>query len=53
MEELERKKYLGSIELGTVQVELLALDMQHQVTASHVFHNKVDARLCLEARVQQ
>jgi hypothetical protein len=34
------------------QRELLALNVQHQVSTRNVLHDKVDTSLCLEARVQ-
>ena len=52
MEILQRKQHLRSIELGLTKRELLPLDMQHQISSTHVLHDKVDTSLGLEARMQ-
>jgi len=40
------------IELGLPQRKLFALDMQHQISAANVFHDKVYTGLRLEAGVK-
>ena len=52
MEVLEREQHLGRVELGLPEGELLALDVQHEITTAHVLHNEVDTRLGLETRVK-
>jgi hypothetical protein len=52
VEVLERQQHLGGVELGAPRRKLLALDVQHEVAAADVLHDKVHARLRLEARVQ-
>ena len=38
--------------LGSTIGKLLFLNMQHQITPTNIFHDKVDACLCLKARMQ-
>ena len=52
MEVFKREQDLGSIELCLPERELLALDVQHEITAGDVLHDEVDTRFSLEARVQ-
>lgn len=52
MEVFQRKEDFRGVELGLAQRELLALNVQHEITSAHVFHHKVYSGLCLEARVQ-
>ena len=52
MEVFEGEKHLGSVELGLPERELLALNVQHEVATTDVFHNEVDTGLSLETRVQ-
>ena len=52
VEVLERQQHLGGVELGAPRRKLLALDVQHEVAAADVLHDKVHARLRLETRVQ-
>lgn len=52
MEVLQRQEHFGGVKFCLPQRELLALNVQHQITSTHVFHHKVDAGLSLEARMQ-
>ena len=51
VEVLEGEQHLRRIELCLTEGELLALDVQHEITTAHVLHNEVDTGLCLETRV--
>lgn len=52
VEVLQSEQNLSSVELGSFRRELLFLDVQHQVTTADVLHDKVNACLGLEARMQ-
>lgn len=48
---LESQQDLGSVELGLPKRELLPLDVEHEISTTNIFHDEVDASLCLEARM--
>lgn len=48
MEVLECEQHLRCIELRLPERELLALDVQHEVTTADILHDEVDTRLGLE-----
>ena len=52
VEVFEGKQHLCGIKLGTMQIKLFALDVQHQVTTTNVLHHEIHTRLRLETRVQ-
>ena len=52
VEVFEGKQYFRCVEFRLPKRELLALNVQHEITTAHVLHNEVDTRLCLETRVQ-
>ena len=52
MEVLEGEQHFRRVELRLTKRELLALNVQHEVTTAHVLHNEVDTGLCLETRMQ-
>lgn len=49
---LECKQHFGGVELSPPRCKLFALDVEHEVSARDVLHDKVDASLGLETRVQ-
>ena len=52
VEVLQSQQDFGRVELRLPERELLALDVQHEISSAHVLHDEVDTRLCLETRVQ-
>lgn len=54
VEVLESQENLAPVKLGSVFAKaLVLLDMHHQIASLHVFHDKVETSICLEAGVQR
>lgn len=45
-------KFTGLYLLGTLCTKLTSLDVQHQISTTNIFHDKVDSRLRLETGMQ-
>jgi hypothetical protein len=52
VEVLQRETNLSGVELRALGAELPALDVQHEIAAADVLHDKVHARLRLETGMQ-
>ena len=52
MEIFKGKQHFRRIELRLAKRELLALDVQHEITTAHVLHDKVYTCFGLETRVK-
>lgn len=51
---LQGQKNLAAIKLGAVVSEaLVLLNVHHQVSSTDILHHKVEASVCLEARVER